>query len=208
MWFTGLKHNDAGYIADIDPAHPGLEIFYGIESRSPRNGVCLVEAATGKILWGFEGPTTHVHSQGMIGDIDADYLGMECYAGEAKGGNQYFLYSASGQRLSDKDMGSLSPRPLWWDADELKEININNFIIKFKGDTLLKIEGKVAFVGDIIGDWREEIITCLPGELRIYSTNIPALTRKVCLMQNRQYRLQAANASMGYFYPPQMGLEK
>lgn len=208
IWFTGLKHNDVGYIADIDPSHPGLEIFYGIESRSQKNGVCLVEASTGKILWGFEGPTTHVHSQGMVGDIDPDYPGMECYAGEAKGGDQYFLYSASGKRLSDKNMGSLTPRPLWWDADDLKEIEINNQIIKFKGDTLLKIEGKVVFVGDIVGDWREEIITCLPGELRIYSTNIPADSRKVCLMQNRQYRLQAANASMGYFYPPQMSIEK
>jgi len=208
MWFTGLKHNDAGYVADIDPYHPGLEIFYGIESRSPRNGVCLVEAATGKILWGFDGPTTHVHSQGMVGDIDPDYPGMECYAGESKGGDQYFLYSASGKRLSDKNMGSLSPRAVWWDADDLKEIEINNNIIKFKGDTLLKIEGKVAFTGDIIGDWREEIVTCLPGELRIYSTNIPARNRKVFLMHNRQYRLQAANASMGYFYPPQSGIEK
>lgn len=208
IWYTGLKHNDAGYIADIDPSRPGLEIFYGIESRSPKNGVSLVDAATGEIIWGYEGSTVHVHSQGMVGDIDPEYPGMECYAGEAKGGDKFFLYSASGKRLSDKDMGSLTPRPLWWDADELKEINLNSEIIKYKGDTLLRTEGRVVFVGDIIGDWREEIITCLPGELRVYSTNIPAENRKVCLMQNRQYRLGAANASMGYFYPPQLGLGK
>jgi rhamnogalacturonan endolyase len=208
IWYTGLKHNDAGYMADIDPSRPGLEIFYGIESRSNRNGVCLVDAATGEIIWGFDGKTTHVHSQGMVGDIDPAYPGMECYAGEAKGGNQYFLYSAAGKRLSDKDIGSLTPRPLWWDGDDIKEVNINRNLLKFKGDTLLKIDGKVVFVGDIIGDWREEIITSLPGELRIYSTNIPAAGKKVCLMQNRQYRSGVANVSMGYFYPPQLGLEK
>ena len=208
LWYTGLKHNDAGYLADIDPSRPGMEIFFGIESRSAKNGVCLADAATGEIIWGFDGKTTHVHSQGMVGDIDPEYPGMECYAGEAKGGDQYFLYSAGGKRLSDKDMGSLTPRPLWWDADDLKEININNDLLKYKGDTLLKTEGKVVMVADIIGDWREEIVTSLPGELRIYSTNIPAEIRKVCLMQNRQYRLGAANASMGYFYPPQLGMEK
>jgi rhamnogalacturonan endolyase len=208
MWYTGLKHNDAGYLADIDPSRPGMEIFYGIESRSNKNGVCLVDAATGEIIWGFDGKTTHVHSQGMVGDIDPAYPGMECYAGEAKGGDQYFLYSASGKRLSDKDIGSLTPRPVWWDADELKEVNINRNLLKFKGDTLLKIEGKVVLIADIIGDWREEIVTSLPGELRIYSTNIPATNRKICLMQNRQYRLGTANSSMGYFYPPQLGLEK
>lgn len=208
MWYTGLKHNDAGYLADIDPSRPGMEIFYGIESRSAKNGVCLVDAESGEIIWGFDGKTTHVHNQGMVGDIDSDYPGMECYAGEAKGGDQYFLYSAGGKRLSDKDMGSLSPRPVWWDADNLKEININDVLLKYKGDTIMKIEGKVVMVADIVGDWREEIVTSLQGELRIYSTNIPADTRKVCLMQNRQYRLSTANASMGYFYPPQLGLEK
>jgi rhamnogalacturonan endolyase len=208
IWFTGLKHNDAGYLADIDPSRPGMEIFYGIESRSPKNGVCLVDAATGEIIWGFDGTTTHVHSQGMIGDIDPEYPGMECYAGEAKGGDQYFMYNAAGNRLSDKDMGSLTPRPVWWDADDLKELNINSLLLKYKGDTIMKIEGKVVMVGDIIGDWREEIVTSLPGELRIYSTNIPAETSKVCLMQNRQYRLGMANSTMGYFYPPQLGLEK
>lgn len=208
IWYTGLKHNDAGYLADIDPSRPGMEIFYGIESRSPKNGVCLVDAATGEIIWGFNGPTTHVHSQGMVGDIDPEYPGMECYAGEAKGGDQYFLYSAGGKRLSDKTMGSLTPRPVWWDADDLKEIEISNYLIKYKGDTLLKTEGKIVMVADIIGDWREEIVTSLPGELRIYSTNIPATIKKVCLMQNRQYRLGLANSTMGYFYPPQMGMEK
>jgi rhamnogalacturonan endolyase len=208
IWYTGLKHNDGGYMADIDPARPGMEIFYGIEARSPKNGVCLVDAATGEIIWGFDGKTTHVHNQGMVGDIDPDYPGMECYAGEAKGGDQYFLYNAQGTRLSDKDMGSLNPRAVWWDADELKELSINENLIKFKGDTLLKTEGRVVLVADIIGDWREEIVTSLPGELRIYCTNLPAKSRKVCLMQNRQYRLGAANASMGYFYPPQLGLDK
>ncbi len=208
MWRTGLGHNDAGYIADIDPSRPGLEIFYGIESRSPKNGVCLVDARTGEIIWGFDGKTTHVHSQGMIGDIDPAHPGMECYAGEAKGGDQYFMYAAGGNRLSDKDMGSLNPRPVWWDADELKEVNIDNQLFKFKGDTLLKIEGKVMMIADILGDWREEIVTSLPGELRIYSTNIPAINRKICLMQDRQYRVGVAGSTMGYFYPPQLGVKK
>jgi rhamnogalacturonan endolyase len=207
MWYTGLGHNDGGYIADIDPLHPGMEIFYGIETRSPKNGVCLVDAKTGQIIWGFEGKTTHVHSYGMVGDIDPAYPGMECYAGESKGGGQYFLYSADGKRLSDKNMGSLSPLPVWWDADDLKELNIGRNLFKYKGDTILHIEGKVLMVADLVGDWREEIVTGLPGELRIYSTNIPAESRKVCLLQNRKYRLGVANTTMGYFYPPQLGLE-
>ncbi len=211
LWYTGLQHNDVGYVADIDPSRPGLEIFYGIESRSPRNGVCLVDAATGEIIWGYDKKTHHVHDQGMIGDIDPEHPGIECYAGEAKGGFEYFLYSADGTRLSDKKEvleGELAPRALWWDADDLKEIVLKDKIFKYKGDTLQRIEGKVVLVADIIGDWREEIVVSLPGELRIYSTNIPADTRKTCLMQDRQYRLGVADATSGYYYPAQLGLQK
>jgi len=208
LWHLGLGHNDAGYVTDILPSRPGLEIFYGIESRSKKNGVCLVDARTGEYVWGYDGPTTHVHGFGMVGDIDPEYPGMECFACEAKGGDLAFLYSADGKRLSDKRMGSQAPQAIWWDADEQKEINDRSYIIKYKGDTLLNIEGKVIMISDIIGDWREEIVTGLPGELRIYSTNIPSQKRKVSLIQDRHYRTGTANTTMGYFYPPQLGTEQ
>ncbi len=207
MWRTGLGHNDAGYIADIDPARPGYEIFYGVESRSPKNGVCLVDAKTGEIIWGYQGSTVHVHSQAMIGDITDDYPGIECYAGEAKGGDKFFLYNAQGKRLSDKNLWGLAPRAVWWDADELKEICYRNKILEYDGQEKLAIEGRVLIAADIIGDWREEIVTSLPGELRIYSTNTMADTRKVCLMQNHLYRMAVADASMGYYNAPQVGFK-
>jgi rhamnogalacturonan endolyase len=205
MWSLGLGHNDVGVVTDIDPARPGMEVFYGIETRADKNGVCLVDARTGELIWGYDGKTTHVHG-GMAGDIDPENPGIECYAGESKGGDGYFLYAAGSKRLSDQSLGSLSPVPLWWDGDESKELVIGSKLIKYKGDTIrTDIQGKVLLVADLFGDWREEIVTGLPGELRIYSTNIPADTRKVCLMQNRQYRTGVTRSTSGYFAPPQIG---
>lgn len=204
MWTTGLGHNDVGHVADIDPENPGLEIFYGLESRQEKHGVNLVDARTGKMLWAYEGSTVHVHSQGMAADIDPTYPGMECYAGEAKGGDKYFLYSAAGERLSDQSMGSLNPRPLWWDADEQKELIINKQLLNYKGDVIMEIEGKVLMVGDIMGDWREEIVTGLEGELRIYSTSIPSSESRTTLIQDRMYRLGVSRSTTGYYYPPQL----
>jgi len=54
-------------------------------------------------------------------------------------------------------------------------------------------------------DWREEIITILPGELRIYTTTIPACDRRISLMQDPVYRLDVAHASMGYPQSPVTG---
>jgi rhamnogalacturonan endolyase len=59
-------------------------------------------------------------------------------------------------------------------------------------------------IADCFGDWREEIIVSVEGELRIYSTTIPATRRNVCLMQDPLYRQDAALQAMGYIYPPQL----
>jgi rhamnogalacturonan endolyase len=67
------------------------------------------------------------------------------------------------------------------------------------------IQGQIVAIADCLGDWREEIVTSLKGEIRIYTTTVPASTRRVCLMQDRMYRSDVAMQTMGYFYPPQLG---
>ena len=76
-------------------------------------------------------------------------------------------------------------------------------VSKWNGPTLATgIEGAVMSWADVIGDWREEIITFVNGELRIYSTTIPAVDRRPTLMQDPIYRLDVAHKSMGYDMPP------
>ena len=55
---------------------------------------------------------------------------------------------------------------------------------------------------DVHGDWREEAMTVTNGELRIFSTTIPAMDRRVCLMQDPNYRQTIAANAMGYIYDP------
>jgi len=72
--------------------------------------------------------------------------------------------------------------------------------------TLLQsLEGVQVVWADILGDWREEIIVSIPGELRIYSTTIPAKNRRACLMQDPIYRIDVVHLSMGYGQPPMIG---
>lgn len=205
LWTTGKGHPDVCYVADVDPSRPGLEIFYGLETRQHSNAVCLVEAKTGKVIWGNPEPTVHVHSQGMLGDIIVEHPGMEMYAGEAKGGSNYWLYTASGKVLNHENLGSLSPHALFWLDGRTKVYVLGGKIFKYPREKVGRIEGRVVAIADCLGDWREEIITALDGEIRIYSTTIPATSRRVCLMQDRLYRTDVAVQTMGYFYPPQLG---
>lgn len=204
LWTTEMGHPDICYVADIDPDNPGLEIFYGIEPRKETDAICVVDARTGRKLWAHKKPTRHVHGQGMAADVLADWPGMEVYAGE-RDLKERWLYSAKGELIKFTEEGTLSPRALWWDSDPQKEVIVSGAVRDWDGDAMQRVEGSVVAVVDCLGDHREEAITCLDGELRIYTTTIPDASRRVCLMQDHQYRLGVAAQTMGYYYPAQLG---
>jgi rhamnogalacturonan endolyase len=210
LWSTGLSHPDHCYVGDIDPGHPGLEIYYGIEGvihPIPKydNGICLVDAATGKVLWGIEENAYHIHQQGLVSDIDPSHPGMECYSGEDEYPKRW-LHSANGTLIENEetfDIG-LRPKAVYWDADLQRELVYGGRIFDYETDYthLTGVQGYEVAWADILGDWREEIIVSLEGELRIYVTTIPAQDRRVCLMQDPIYRLDVAHLSMGYAQVP------
>ncbi len=206
LWTLGMGHPDVCYCADVDPGNPGLEIYYGFETRQDTDGICLVDAKTGKKLWAHKKPTKHIHSQGMAADVLVEYPGMETYSGERDFPQRWF-YSSKGKLIKVYEGGTLSPRPLWWDDDPQKEVAMNGAIRDWDGQAFQSIKGRIIAVADCIGDAREELFTSLKGELRIYTSSLPCDKTRPCLMQNHQYRLGVAAQTMGYYYPAQLGLE-
>ncbi|MGM0486331.1 MAG: silent information regulator protein Sir2 [Planctomycetota bacterium] len=207
LWSTGLGHPDHHYVGDIDPARPGLEVYYGIESRRrDGNGCCLVDARTGEILWGLDEPTRHVHSTGMCADIDGRVPGIECYSSDTdaqKKSNARWLFDARGNVLRDDLDWGFGPRAVYWDADLQREVLRGGHITEYPSERrLAEIKGRPIGFADVVGDWREELIVSVPGELRIYSTTIPAQDRRVCLMQDPLYRLDVCIQAMGYTQCP------
>lgn len=194
MWSTGMGHGDRFYLSDIDPTRPGLEVWYTIEDPHPQNGVSLWEARTGIPIFGTrEANKDNQIAGGLVGDIDPNHPGMECWGDK-------FFYSSKGQIME----GAVPPQNelVWWDADLLRELHSRGAISKWKGATLGQTQGSVQHVADIFGDWREEIVTSTGGELRIYSTTIPAADRRVSLMQDALYRNDVTHRSMGYTHVP------
>jgi rhamnogalacturonan endolyase len=194
LWSTGMGHGDRFYLSDIDPRRPGLEIWYTLEDPHPQNGVSLWDAKSGALIFGT--PEAVIDNQvagGLAGDIDPAQPGMELW------GDRFF-YTAGGQALE----GPPPPQNelVWWDADPLRELHSRGRVSKWKGAELATTEGSVQHVADIVGDWREEIVTFANGALRIYSTPIPATTRRVCLMQDPLYRNDVTHRSMGYPHVP------
>lgn len=211
LWSTGMGHPDSVYVTDIVPGRPGLEIIYGYESRQEANGICLVEGKTGKIIWGHPQATTHIHDQGMLADFDAANPGMEYYGVEQDRSGSFLYAAQTGKLLSTNYLDTLSPRAFWWLDGPVKVYSPFNYrersnrVLKYNGPQIAELPGAIVAIADVVGDWREEIIASTPGELRVYTTTIPATSRRVCLMQDRQYRTGTAMQAMGYLFPPQLG---
>jgi hypothetical protein len=204
LWTTGKGHPDGAYLADFDATKPGLEIGYAIETRNQSGGVSLVNARTGKFYWKLETPTRHVHGKGIYADINPTVRGLECYGADADGHkktDRRWMYAADGTLLAEgKDSRSygFGKKTGWWDADLQQEL-IGGRVSDFEGGVLNgRIEGSIKVAADILGDWREELLVAMPGELRIYSTVIPATDRRVCLMQDPVYRMCMMMNTMGY----------
>jgi hypothetical protein len=240
LWNLGLGHPDVMYMTDAIPTRPGLEIAFGYEVKLARNGICMVDAATGEIIWGHPYKTTHIHDQGMFGDFIAEHPGMEFYSAEQDGTGTWVYAAATGALLAEEDLGGLSPRALWWGetstkayipgrtfaasgrargdgrakaprergtADAVSRSSgaaASQTILQYGRGKIGEFEGRIVAIADVIGDWREEIIVSLPGELRIYTTTIPTPRRRPTLMEDPLYRKDVAVQAMGYLYPPQL----
>jgi rhamnogalacturonan endolyase len=203
LYATELTHGDRFVIGDIDPDRDGLEC-YSIQQNNPTLlGAALYDARTGEIIKKMYMSAVGDVGRGDCADIDPNYKGMECWSTLDN------LYDCKGNVIgSEKSFPFLS---IWWDGDLLREFiigadkngfnpAINKWNYKTKAsDRIYSIyqEGSKSayaarppFYGDILGDWREEIIleSTDNSELRIYTTTIPTNKRLYTLMHNPAYR--------------------
>ena len=192
IWSIGkpTTHVGDGMVADIDPAIPGLECWAGESAKAGSTDRYLF-SADGRLL---------ATGRDVPGETwlfwDGDLL-RETTAGGGFGRGGFFP-GRPGQSTSAPSTPSTSSTPSTRGGPGRSQS-----IVKYKGDTLTTgIEGRIMMMADILGDWREELLTVLPGELRIYTTTIPARDRRVCLMQDPVYRAEVAHRSMGYEQSP------
>nr|WP_319399821.1 autotransporter-associated beta strand repeat-containing protein [uncultured Carboxylicivirga sp.] len=205
LYSTGLGHGDALHVSDMDPDHPGLEVFMPHEDDG--NGMTYRDAATGEILWQIRAPGEDV-GRGVAGDISPDHRGYERWSSTGDG-----VYSVDGEVIGGKTAMNFL---VWWDGDLTRELLDGVNISKYKVGTLLTAYGCESnnstkatpnLSGDILGDWREEVIlrTSDNTKLRIYTTTNETTYRLKTLMHDPQYRLAIAWQNVGYNQPPHPG---
>ena len=216
LFTTGLRHGDALHAGRFIPSRQGMQVF-GVHENEGDNeivkrtpAVAMFDGATGEIIW--QDGLGQDAGRGVAADIDPRYDGAECWC------------NIGGLRRGDTGEIICNRKPdscnftIYWDADPLAELLDHVSISKWNWnaestDLLLKAEGVVynngtkgnpCLSGDILGDWREEVIWPSEDqtELRIYSTTIPAVDRRATWMNDRQYRLAIAWQNVAYNQPP------
>lgn len=213
LYNTRFGHGDASHLSDMVPGRPGLEFYMPHESAGRDlgdvviPGISLRDAATGEII--MSQPSTGDIGRGLAADISPDYPGYEYWASSGLG-----VYNSEGTRISTS-IPAIN-FAVWWDGDLLREILDGNVISKWGAGNLLTAAGcssnngtkaTPAISGDILGDWREEVVwrTSDNQALRIYTTTIPTEYGFYTLLQDPQYRLALTWQNVAYNQPPHPG---
>ena len=211
LYNTRMGHGDAIHLV-ADPPTGKLLIWDCHENK--RDGSELRDAQTGKVV--FQIPSTIDVGRCMAADIDPTSPGVELWSSDSRG-----IRTMTGGTL-EGDFFRLSTNfGIWWDGDLLRELLDRSTVTKYDWEkktvvTLQRFDGGLFNNGtksnpclqaDILGDWREEVVTRNreSTELRIYSTTIPTDYRINCLMQDIPYRLSVAYQNVGYNQPPEPG---
>jgi len=217
----GIGHGDRFRISDINPNRPGLE-EYAIQ-QSNLLGQIIFDPATGEHIKEWYLSTVYDVGRGECMDVDSTYKGYEIYSLESDN-----MYNCEGDVIASSHLYPYEG--VWWAGNLLRQslaspggsgYKSNAMIIDAKsGSRLAQFSSesswaihagwavRPAFFGDIIGDWREEVVLLKnPGGQNIglvgYTTNYATDYSMYCLQEDPHYRLDCT--CRGYYQSPNTG---
>lgn len=212
---TGLGHGDAQHCSDFDPYRHGQEQFACNES-SPNNN--YRNATTSEIYYRSVG--TGDDGRALMGNFTNDYPGS---TGRSVG--SAWISSVADREIPGLDLISWADlnQRIYWDGDLCDEYfdspGTEGYGAIYKPATASAAAGRWNFpeskcnnytknnpgaIGDIFGDWREELVMRKADNtaLLVYTTPIPTTYRIPTLWHDHQYRNAMVWQSIGYNQPP------
>lgn len=212
LYSTGMGHGDAMHLTQFAPEMKGLQVFACHENK--RDGTSFRDAATGKVIWQFKSNIDV--GRCMAADIDPTHPGVEMWSFSTDG-----VRDVKGELVAAKVQGLSTNMAVWWDGDLLRELLDRNVVSKYdwkKGvcNPIAVFEGCMSnngtksnpcLQGDIVGDWREEVLirTEDNSALRLYVSPISTDYRFHTFLEDPVYRISIATQNVAYNQPTQPG---
>lgn len=212
LYNTGMGHGDALHLTQFDPSNPTLQVWDCHENK--RDGSSFRDAATGKVIWQVKSNTDV--GRAMAADVDPTNYGVEMWTWDTGG-----MRNIKGEVIT-RDIKSFSANmAVWWDGDLLRELLDKNVVSKYDWEEkvckpLAVFRGALSnngtkanpcLQGDIIGDWREEVLLRSEdnSSLRLYVSTIPTPYRFHTFLEDPIYRISIATQNVAYNQPTQPG---
>ena len=216
---TGYGHGDAQHVGDFDPYRKGLE-FFGCLEEKPYYGSSYRNATTSESY--YKKTSTGDDGRALMANIYNEYPGslgrsssMDTWLSSVKDVEISGIENIS----NDKGDGNhhLNFR-IYWDGDLCSEIldspgtesyagivkpGTGRIFLTDKGGSMNNgSKNNPCFQGDIIGDWREEIVLRNGTNLRVFTTGAGTNYSLPCLWNDHQYRQAMVWQMMAYNQPP------
>ena len=212
LYSTRMGHGDAMHLTQFAPGLKGLQVWDCHENK--KDGSTFRNAATGEVL--FQVKSSIDVGRCMAADVDPRNPGVEMWSSDSKG-----VRNIKGEVIRP-DLKSFSVNmAVWWDGDLLRELLDKNRITKYDWEDdvcrpLMIFDGTDSnngtkshpcLQGDIIGDWREEVLlrTEDNSALRLYVSRIPTEYRFHTFLEDPVYRISIATQNVAYNQPTQPG---
>lgn len=212
LYSTGMGHGDAIHLTQFSPAMKGLQVWDCHENK--RDGSSFRDARTGEVL--FQVKSSIDVGRCMAADIDPRNEGVEMWSWETGG-----IRNIKGE-VVNPEMKTLSTNfAVWWDGDLLRELLDKNRITKYDWEAgvckpLVSFDGSTSnngtkanpsLQGDMIGDWREEVLLRTDDNttLRLYISPIATDYRFHSFLEDPVYRISIATQNVAYNQPTQPG---
>ncbi len=206
---TGLGHGDAQHVGDFNPYVHGQEVFACNEDKPACN---YRDATTSNIYYRLT--SSGDDGRALMGNFSNDYHGAQGRSTQSPMISSITAKSIGNDFVAWSDLNA----GIYFDGDLLQEIlNSPGTAKEAKIDKPGKgrlftssgcnmnndSKNNPCFQGDILGDWREEIILRHGSNgLRIYTTAIPTEYRIPTLWADHQYRQSEVWQMCAYNQPP------
>ena len=215
LWNTGLGHGDANHVGKFLPSREGLQVFHCLETG--KTMVALHDARDGSVIWKKDSSSDNDMGRCMVADYTPGSPGCEfCYYKSDlfdQDGGSTGISTASNWKLGFAAAvwfdGSLSRQGLSEEGVIHSVPNGRTFTMWRYSMTMINgTKGNPSWYGDLVGDWREEII--LPdatrlADIKIFSTWYPTAHKFPWLMTDHCYWMSCLNQNIGYNQPTNTG---
>ena len=213
LWNTRLGHGDANHVGKFLPEREGLQMFHCMETG--KTMVALHDARDGSVIWKKDAASDNDMGRCLVGDFFPEYPGCEFFYYQ---GN-YIQQDGTETTINTKGQKGGCGMAVWFDGNLSRQLIEDNIIQSPKyGRTFTMYRYSETFIngtksnpswyGDLVGDWREEII--LPDatrlqDIKIFSTWYPTTHKFPWLMTDHCYWMSALNENIGYNQPTNTG---